>query len=137
MTSRGLAQLKSMGHLLSSKPIRIFLISSASALILTMIAFRVESLLFQRRVVSFLSRMAQIRLDISSEQELFELLPGLQRSRPEDSEQTAHETVVEARPERYALIDDNMQDGFLPKILWWLHLDSPTFRWLFLLGHRF
>ncbi len=116
-------------RLIASRPARILLVSFASIVILTIIGFRIESLLFQRRANSLLLRMAQLRLDNSSEGELRAILPELRPLSPESADEPVN---------RYALIIDNMQHGSLPRALGVLHLDSDSVvRLLFLLGHRF
>lgn len=128
MTSRGILR-----RFLSWKPVSITLISFTSVLLLTMIAFRIDSLLFQRRVNSLLSRMARVRLDNPSEEQLLSLLPELHPFRPASAKQP----IRQGDPEQYAFIDTNVNHGLLVMTLWKLHMESDaTFRWLFLLGHR-
>jgi hypothetical protein len=115
------------------KPVSIFLISFTALLLLTMIGFRIDSLLFQRRVNLLLSRMAQLRLDNSSEEQLFSRLPELRPFQPESTKQPIRQGDLE----QYAFIDTNMNHGLLVMTLWKLHMESDaTFNCLFLLGHR-
>lgn len=125
---------------LNSRAIKFTLVLLVSVLIFASISFRIESLLFQRRVNSLLSRMAQVRLDASSEQELVGLLPELRPLTSNGSNQVIQEGGEERGLHEYSLADSNMEEaGFLVRVLWKLHLldSNSTIRLLFLLGHRF
>jgi len=64
-------------RLLWSRPSKILFASFATLFVLILIGFRFESFLIQRRINSVASRMARLRLDRSTEQELRVLLPEL------------------------------------------------------------
>lgn len=117
---------------LSSKPVGIFLLTSTLLLIATMVGFRVESFLFQRRVHSILSRMAQIKLDNTSEQDLRSLLPEMEGpDGPECEEGTVSSKI-------YNILISDVGRGPLSSLI--VRLDRhnrPALAILYLLGHRF
>jgi len=124
-------------QLIVYRPVGIFLISATILMLVTMACFRIESLLFQRRVNSVLSRLAQVRLDHSPEQELRELVPELHplKSKPRRQDDLTPQTE---EPLEYVLADGNVENGLLPKLLWKLgtHVNS-VLRLLYLCGQRF
>ena len=110
------------------RPARIAATCFCCALLAMMAFFRVESLLFQRRVASVLSRMTELRLDHTSEQEVRKLLPELKLVRSED-DQVGHD---------YEFKDSNMEGGILLVVL--DHAGDHSLSLvhvLNVLGHRF
>jgi len=116
---------------LSSKPFRIFWAVFATVLISTMVGFRLESFVFQRRVSSILVRMAEVRLDHSSEQETRQLLPELNLS----TDAIPNGACDGMR--RYEVTYSDLDRGVLVRFLWRLWQNDAGIRLLYLLGHRF
>ncbi len=91
-----------------------------------------ESFLFQKKVRWILFRMAQIKLDNTSEQELRSLLPELEG--PEGPE--CQEGAVSSR--MYAVLIDDIDRGTLSSLLEAFgRYNRPALTSLYLLGHRF
>lgn len=100
---------------LNKRVVRIALGSVAVLLLTTMVSFRIQSLLFQRRVNSILSRMATLELNHTSEQEFRNLLPEL---KPTFSETRAPGSTED--PENgqiYEVVDSNMEGEIVWGIL--------------------
>ena len=117
---------------LSSKPVRILLLFSGSLLVATMVGFRAESLLFHRRVHSILVRMAQIKLDNTSEQDLRSLLPELEG--PDGSECEAGTVSSKI----YNISIGDVGRGALSSVVETLdRYNRPALAIVYFLGHRF
>ncbi len=119
-------------RLLSSKPARISLIALASFLTATVLAFHLESFLFQQRVHSILSRVAQIQLGNTSEQE-FRLLPELEL----DPTSSVICSTEQGASTEYGLLISDFDGGPLSKFVRSLDHNRATLQLLYLLGHRF
>jgi len=117
---------------LSSKPVRISLLTFTSLLVATMVAFRVESFLFQRRVHSILSRMAKIKLDNTSEQDLRSLMPELEGPDGPECEEGKVSSKI------YSVLISDVDRGTLSSLVESLdRYNGPALEILYLLGHRF
>ena len=110
---------------LSSKPVRISLVSSSSLLLLVMAGFRIESFLLQRKVTSILARMSQLRLDETSLAEFRLLLPELTPAQSPGASL------------RYGVRYDDTQQGILVRYLWRVWQNDRVEPWLYYWGHRF
>lgn len=117
---------------LSLKPVRILAATLASLLVATILAFRVESFLFQQRVHSILSRMARIQFNRTSEQALRSLLPEFELS---VRDPCVHD-VGQSR--RYSILVSDVDLGGLSSLVVSLgQHNRPVLTFLYLLGHRF
>jgi len=125
-------------RLINSRPIRIVLASCVVLLLITSALFRIESSLFQRRVRSLTSRIARLRLDQTSEQELRQLLPEMNLERVKTN--SGHAGCADSGEEGkwLALEDNNAEKSFLVNLLYRCVDHSDQFRrLLYVLGHRF
>jgi hypothetical protein len=125
-------------RLISSKPVRIVLISLVSLLVLSMIAFRLESFFFQRRVNLLLSRLARLQLDRSSAREINESLPELKSAKDENSPERTSANADENEQGLFLFQSGDLEDG--PLIRWLRRGRGSTnlrLKLLCRLGHRF
>jgi hypothetical protein len=125
-------------RLVSSRPVRISLISAAILLLVTIACFRVQSLLFRRRVNSVLSRLAEVRLDYSTEREIQEIFPKLHPLKGEGVKQSDSTTQASGPIYWYEFTDSNVENALPLKLLWRLgkHVNS-VLGLLYRLGHRY
>jgi len=123
---------------LNRRPVRIVVGSFALMLFVTMASFRIQSLLFQRRVNSVLSRMAKVNLDRTSEKQLRDLLPEMKRVERNgkffvDGPESGNELET-----WYELDDGNGKNGSLINLVYRLgNHSNQALTILYRLGNRF
>jgi len=123
---------RTLWRLLGSKPIKILLVTVASVVAATVLAFHIESFLFQQKVQSILLRTARIQLGRTSEHDFRALLPEL------DQGSSVMCSTEEGASTEYGFQISDVRGGVLSKLIEPLDAhERPARQLLYLMGHRF